>query len=322
MKISVIIPVYNAEKYIKKCLNSVIEQTYSDWEIIAVDDGSIDESYNVLLSYAKYDSRINVETKQNEGPGLTRNCALDKATGDIIVFLDADDYIEPNYFELLNDKVVNEKADVIFIDVIQESPDGTVLRYEKMSNFNSNCRKDILGYQMTGNMPWGGCRKAALRSLIEKESLRYTADVVGEEAIFSFELLRHAKKICFIEKCLYHYINHPNSQSKNPNGTWEITLKKMTNHLEKMNIRNEYDDCLNAFAFTVLILWVLRNSKVQSVGKCRKNLKEKISEFEKNYGWNIQPKYLRKELRILLPILKNRLLFLVVIAAKFVRRYK
>ncbi|MGU8934807.1 hypothetical protein ACV3VA_07915 [Clostridium perfringens] len=88
------------------------------------------------------------------------------------------------------------------------------------------------------------------------------------------------------------------------------------------NIRNEYDDCLNAVAFTVLILWVLRNSKVQSVGKCRKNLKEKISEFEKNYGWNIQPKYLRKELRILLPILKNRLLFLVVIAAKFVRRYK
>ena len=320
MKISVIIPVYNAEKYIKKCLNSVIEQTYSDWEIIAIDDGSKDESYNILLSYAKYDDRINVKTKENEGPGLTRNRALDIATGDCIVFLDADDYIEPNYFELLNEKVVNEKADVIFIDVIQEAPDGTVLKYEKMSNFNSSCRKDILGCQMTGYMPWGGCRKAALRSLIEKESLRYTTDVVGEEAIFSFELLRHAQKICFIEKNLYHYINHPNSQSKNPNGTWEITLKKMTDHLEELNIRDEYDDCLNAFAFTVLISWVLRNSKHQSVGKCRKNFKEKINEFGKVYGWNIEPKYLRKELRILLPIVKNRLLFFVVIAAKFVRR--
>lgn len=319
MKISVIIPVYNSEKYIKKCLNSVIEQTYSNWEIIAIDDGSKDESYNILLNYAKSDVRINVETKQNEGPGLTRNRALDKATGDFIVFLDADDYIEPNYFELLNEKAVNENADVIFIDVIQEDTNGKVLKYEKMSIFNNSYRKDMIGCQMTGYMPWGGCRKAALRSLIEREGLRYTADIVGEEAIFSFELLRHAHNIYFIENNLYHYINHPNSQSKNPNGTWEITLKKMTDHLEELNIRDKYEDCLNALAFTVLILCVLRNSKLKSVGKCRKSFKEKISEFEKNYGWNINPKYLRKELRILLPIVKNRLLFSVVIAAKFVK---
>lgn len=320
MKISVIIPVYNAEIYIRKCLESVISQTYEKWEIIAIDDGSNDNSYKILKEYAERDSRIKIETKKNEGPGPTRNKALDKATGDFIVFLDADDYIESDYFRLLTEKAKQEKADVVFIDVIQEDSNGKVIRYEKMSNFKNCCRKKLIGCQMTGHMPWGGCRKAASRYLIESQHLRYTSDTVGEEAIFSFELLRNAKTISFIERNLYHYVNHPGSQSKNPEGTWTVTLKKMRDHLEKKQIRQEYSVCLNAFAFTVLILWLLKDSKLESISKCRKHFKEKIREFEIEYGWDIDPAYLKKEVKFLLPIVRLKILFPIVIAAKGVNK--
>lgn len=319
-KISVIIPVYNAEKSIEKCLDSVIKQTYKNWELIAIDDGSKDNSFEILVQYSNIDSRIFVETKPNEGPGLTRNRGLDKAIGDFIVFLDSDDYLESNYFELLNEEIIHHGTDVVFVDVIQEKPDGTLIKHEQMSKFKALSRIDLIGSQMTGYMPWGGCRKAASRLLIEKHHLRYSEDVVGEEAIFSFDLLRFATKIGFIEQSLYHYVNHENSQSKNPNGSWEITLMKMQEHLDKEKIKEDYQEALNAFAFTVLILWLLREVKLKQTKECNSEFKQKINAFEKLYGWNISANYLRKEVKLLVPIVKYRLSLPLVIAAKGMRR--
>lgn len=320
MRISVIIPVYNAEKYLSQCLESVCNQTYTDWEVIAVDDGSLDNSYEILQEYAAKDSRFIIETKKNEGPGLTRNRALDKATGDYIVFLDSDDYIDKNYFELLERKYNETKAEVIFIDVLQEDIKGKVLRHEKMSNFKDLNRKDMIGCQMTGYMPWGGCRKAASRDLVEREQLRYSEDTVGEEAIFSFELLRNANNVVFIEKPLYHYINHPGSQSKNPNGTWEVTLKKMEEHLNARGLMDEYRDALASFAFVVLISWILRFTKNNSFIKTYVALKEEINKYSNNYNWNLNKKYLRREVGYLILFIKYRLLLPVILAAKIVRR--
>lgn len=320
MKISVIIPVYNAEKYLSQCLDSVCNQTYTDWEVIAVDDGSRDNSYEILQEYAAKDSRFIIETKKNEGPGLTRNRALDKATGDYIVFLDSDDYIDKNYFELLEKKYNETKAEVIFIDVLQEDINGKILRYEKMSNFKDLNRKDMIGCQMTGYMPWGGCRKAASRRLIEREHLRYTEDTVGEEAIFSFELLRNANKVVFIEKPLYHYVNHAGSQSKNPNGTWEVTLKKMEEHLNAKGLMDEYRDAVASFAFVVLISWLLRFVKNNDLIKIYTTFKEEINKYSDNYCWNLNKEYLRKEVGYLILFIKYRLLWPVILAAKFIGR--
>lgn len=320
MKISVIIPVYNAEKYLRKCLDSVCNQTYIDWEVIAVDDGSRDNSYKILQEYAAKDSRFIIETKKNEGPGLTRNRALDKATGDYIVFLDSDDYIDKNYFELLERKYNETKAEVIFIDVLQEDINGKILRYEKMSKFKDLNRKDMIGCQMTGYMPWGGVRKAASRDLVEREHLRYSEDTVGEEAIFSFELLRNANNAVFIEKPLYHYVNHPGSQSKNPNGTWEVTLKKMEEHLKAKGITEEYRDALASFAFVVLILWLLRFVKQNSLLKTFKLSNFKINKFKQHFNDIQVIRYTRKEIAIIYKLLQYRLTLIIVLAAKVYRR--
>lgn len=318
MKVSVVVPVYNAEKYLEKCLCSVISQTYEDWELIAIDDGSSDNSYKILEAFAKRDFRIKIGKKEREGPGLTRNAALERATGDFVVFLDADDYIEPDYFELLKREADIKHADVVFTDVILEDPAGRIIRYEQMSRFRHCSRKELLGCQMTGYMPWGGCRKAASRTLIEREQLRYTDDVVGEEAVFSFELLRHAGKIAFIQKSLYHYVNHPGSQSKNPLGNWEITLDKMRRHLLEKGILCEYEDCLNAFAFTVMILWLLRKGSTGGFWECRKKMKEQLVRFEGDYGWKINRGYLRKEISPLVPLFQKKIVLPAVIAAKVI----
>lgn len=317
MLISVLIPVYNAEKYLARCLDSIIRQSYEEWEIIAVDDGSKDGSYQILRSYADRDMRIIAMTKENEGPGLTRNRALDMASGDYIVFVDSDDYIESTYFEKIVNCVQQEKSDVIFIDVIQERPDGTVICKEKMSDFSGYSKRDLVSFQMCGTMPWGGVRKAVKKELLDKYHIRYTEDTVGEEALYSFQLLHNAEKISFISDTLYHYVNYPSSQSKaggeNP---WNPIVIKLKRHLEENNLIEDYRTVINAFAYSAMIVWLLRYSSNHSLLSTLKEFKKKRKLYFKEFGWNVATKYLRKEAKFLLPVIRCNALLPVVIAAK------
>lgn len=317
MKISVVIPVYNSEKYLVKCLDSVLAQTYDNWEVIAIDDGSKDNSFSILEKYAQEDSRFYVETKENEGPGLTRNRALDKATGDFIVFIDSDDYIENNYFELLVKKHKETGAEVIFIDVLQENVNGKILRHEKMSKFKKLSREDMIGCQMTGYMPWGGVRKAASRLLIEKEHIRYSDQTVGEEAIYSFELLRNANRIGFIEHYLYHYVNHENSQSKNPYSSWDTVLNKMKIHLLNKGLFDNYVKHINSFAFVVILVLMRNYIKYNGIMDSREYFIDLVNKFNEEFGWRINIGYVRREARFLVPLVKMKLYMVVILLLKY-----
>lgn len=150
--ISVIVPAYNSEMFIGKCIDSVLEQTYSNWELIAVDDGSRDNTFGILKKYAEVDSRIRVIHQENQGPGIARNTGIAEAKGNYVVFIDSDDYIEKDYFLLLS----NHNEDVVFINVRNVDKDGHVLKEEYMSK-NMQLTKDvILRRQMTGKIDWGG----------------------------------------------------------------------------------------------------------------------------------------------------------------------
>ena len=133
MKISTIVPVYNTEKYVGRCIDSIISQTYPDWELILVDDGSTDGSLNIIESYAKKDPRINVIHQKNEGPGMARNSGIVQATGEYIVFIDSDDVIRPDYFE----KLSKETAAVVFIDIDQVDEYYHILHKEHMSDYQA-----------------------------------------------------------------------------------------------------------------------------------------------------------------------------------------
>lgn len=148
MLISVIIPVYNAENFIRRCVDSVLGQTYSKWELIPVDDGSTDSSLRILKEYEARDSRIKVIHQENAGPGLARNKGIENASGDYVVFIDSDDVITPDYFE----KLSHETADVVFIDVDQVDEEFNFLHKEHMSDYKSLTKDDLLRSQMTGKI--------------------------------------------------------------------------------------------------------------------------------------------------------------------------
>ncbi len=154
MKISVIVPVYNAENYLEKCITSVTNQTYHDWEMILIDDGSKDGSGIIIDIAAAKDKRVKAIHQVNAGPGIARNRGIEAAVGDFVVFLDADDYVEPDYFELLALKALN--SDLIFIDVEQITTEGKVIADEKMSIYKNWSKERMLRSQMTGKIPWGG----------------------------------------------------------------------------------------------------------------------------------------------------------------------
>ena len=150
--ISVIIPVYNAEKYVGRCIESVQAQTYTEWLMILVDDGSRDKSLEICQKYAGADNRIHVIHQENSGPGIARNVGLEYSKGKYVVFIDSDDYIEKDYFKLLS----QHDEDVVYIDVRNVDEDGRVLKEEYMSSNKRLSLDSILRRQMTGCINWGG----------------------------------------------------------------------------------------------------------------------------------------------------------------------
>ena len=259
VKISVIVPVYNSEKYLHRCLNSVVKQTYKNWEVIAIDDGSQDNSYSILLEYYNNDKRFKVYSQKNQGPGIARNNAIDYATGDYIVFLDSDDYIEPTYFEDLVKCVSENNSDVVFVDIIQEDPYGNVLKYELMSKYMNSTKDKILRHQMTGKLPWGAWRKAIRASLLKENNIKFSEDIVGEEALFSFKVVFNASKTSFLNKKYYHYVNYPNSQSKKGDvDPWGKVSKTISNYLKEIGMLEHYKKTLNSLAFTASIISIYR----------------------------------------------------------------
>lgn len=283
MRFSVIVPVYNAEKYLEKCILSVIHQSYNDWELILVDDGSKDGSSRIVDEYATKDSRIVAIHQQNAGPGIARNNGIQKATGDYVIFLDSDDFIDEDYFALLVPKA--EKADVVFIDVLQISPEGKVLSKELMSTYKEWSKDRILRSQMTGKIPWGGVRKTVRRSILIDNDIKYTDHKVGEEALYSFRVVHAARSVVFLdEKPVYYYVNHDGSQSKTiMDDPWGGVVDTIADYLKENGLYEKYKSTVNAFAITAAVVSIDKiNQNYVGIEK-KKYLKKRINIFLQKY---------------------------------------
>lgn len=288
MKFSVIVPVYNAERYLEKCIMSVLHQSYENWELILIDDGSRDNSPRIVDEYAAKDKRIIVIHQNNAGPGIARNRGIKRATGDYVVFLDSDDYIAPDYFSLLAPKA--ERADVVFIDVLQISPDGKILSKELMSEFKKWNKDKILRSQMTGKIPWGGVRKTVKRSILIENNIMYTDHKVGEEALYSFRVVHAARSVEFLdEKPVYFYVNHLGSQSKTVmEDPWGGAVETIKDYLEINRLYEEYADTVNAFAITSAVISIDKINLLYCGTEKRNHLKDRIISFEKCFNRNIK----------------------------------
>lgn len=319
MKISVIIPVFNAEKYLKRSIESVINQSYQNWELILVDDGSKDHSWEIINEYSKKDNRIKGVYQENKGPGLARNLGISEATGDYLVFLDSDDYIDDKYFELLVPIAVEN--DVVFIDVLQVNEEGKILKEEKMSKYSKLERDRIIRSQLTGKIPWGGVRKAVKKTLVDNYNIRYTEEKNGEEALFSFLILLYGDKIGFLsEKPVYMYVNRSNSQSKlqiiDP---WGKTVERIKIYCINNNLYPKYATTINAFLITAIIISIDRIVQMYE-GKEKNDLiknkqREFFSKFDSKY--KVDKKSMTVKARIFLPFFRIGWFYPLCVASKF-----
>lgn len=207
--ISVVVPVYNVEKYLARCIESIMNQSFNDLEIILVDDGSQDKSGNICDNYAKYDKRIKVIHKQNAGLSDARNKGIEIATGEWIGFVDSDDYIEPNMYLELYNLVVQYEADIAICGVCDCYANKKVFQTTHISEFSCSgieaLRLTLEGKLLAGTV----CNKLIHCRLLK--NARFLIGKTYEDAFFTPELLLNAKKVACTTRSLYNYWHRADS---------------------------------------------------------------------------------------------------------------
>lgn len=203
-KVSIIVPVYNVEKYIENCIKSLMNQTYKNIEIILVDDGSSDESYNICKNYSKKYSFIKSYHKKNGGPSSARNYGIEKASGKYICFVDSDDSVKEDYIE----KLIENEADLVmggFVELYGKNKKIKKICDKKQDFSNEEIYVKLLEAAENDkfNSP---CCKIFKKSIIENNHLRYDESLnMGEDLIFNIRYLKYCKTLTMIPDCLYFY---------------------------------------------------------------------------------------------------------------------
>lgn len=211
--ISVIIPVYNDEEYLHVCINSVINQTYSNLEIICIDDDSSDSSYDILQYFAKKDSRIKVlKNEHNKGLGYNRNRGLSVATGKYISFLDSDDWISPDTFEVLIEKAEKNNLDVLIYKSIvyyEDTQNFGMERYYDMDFMDKFENKVFNHWDLDKtklfSIPVAAWNKLYLKSFLDKNNIRFpNENLIHEDNPFYCKMITSAKRISFVNKYFHN----------------------------------------------------------------------------------------------------------------------
>lgn len=313
--ISIIIPIYNTEKYVCRCIDSIIAQTYTLWQLILVDDGSNDKSLDICQKYATLDSRIQVIHQRNAGAGAARNTGLNKATGDYVVFIDSDDYIDKDYFKLLS----THTEDIIFIDVEAVNENGMVLRKEYLSAYKKMKKDDFMRAQMTGKINWGGVRKVVKREILDQNNIRYSNHKVGEEALFTYSSVFHSKTIAFIDKPVYFYIQREDSlshtQLDDPWGEVALALKEKTIENNSYGI---YANTVNAFILTAAAVSADRLATNYPAKEYRNKVKYLYTKLKSNIDskYPIDYNHMSLKARLLGTLLLWRQFYLICVISR------
>ena len=247
--VSVIVPVYNVEQYLPQCLDSIVNQTLKNIEIICVNDSSTDNSLNILNHYAEKDPRIKVVTQPNGGAGAARNRGLSLAAGKYLSFLDSDDFFEPDMLELAYNKAVCDKADFVVFQSDQYYTD----RKEFVSVPWTLREKEIPPYtpfnhrQMTDNIfkvfvgwAWD---KLFDREFVEKNHLRFQEQRTSNDMLFVFSGVAVAKRISVVKKVLAHQRRDAkDSLSKTRENSWHCFYDALSALRDRLKSEGLYDE--------------------------------------------------------------------------------
>lgn len=210
VKVSVIIPVYNVENYLEECMDSIVNQTLTDIEIICINDGSSDNSLDILNKYAEKDNRITVHSQSNKGHAIATNRGMDLATGDFLFFMDSDDILDLKALELTYDAAIEKDVDFVLFKSLNY--DDANDRYYETEVFSMNkiaavVGENIFNYKDIGELMFGAIvtpwSKLYKRDFVIKNNLRFPDGLIFEDNVFFYESLLKANRIYFLKEFLF-----------------------------------------------------------------------------------------------------------------------
>lgn len=265
MKLSVIVPVYKAEKYLRECVDSILAQTMSDLELILINDGSPDDSQSIIDEYVSaFPDKVRTLTVDNGGQGRARNFGIDMAKGDYLSFIDSDDYLEKNAFELMLNAAEKENADIVVCDMEKRWDDGrceyvkAALQEHPLASAGSSSNKLFR------------------RSLVG--DIRFPTGVWYEDFEFSAKLLMLSRKTVFVDKPLYIYRCGQESTMNNNN-----SLKNLDIITVMENIRAFSEKCLDRDGYEFMLLNHVLLDSVKRIamqsGEDKKEIIKKLRQY-------------------------------------------
>lgn len=327
IKVSVIVPVYNVEKYLDRCIQPLLHQTLQDIEIILVDDGSWDNCPFLCEEYARNDARVKVIHKKNAGLGFARNSGLDIAVGEYVAYCDSDDYVTQDAYECLYNAAIQYDADVVYGSFYKETSPGIWKEQRKVSKEIIIEGDDVKNYllDMLACAPYvkeerkhdmSSCMSIYRRSLIEKNNIRFTSERVNasEDTIYNIDFLKQSYRIVQIPYTFYYYCLNSSSLSHTflPEklDRFVILRQQMIERLGAWDLNHERS---NRF-----YIGYVRSFLICAFNSNCKNIRCEIKTMINNPVWSeikyeYKPSYLPWHARIIYWLILRRCLILLVI---------
>lgn len=256
IQISIIIPIYNVEKYIRKCVDSILNQSFKSFELILIDDGSDDKSGEICDEYSKCDSRVRVIHKENTGSANSRNIGIKEAKGKYICFVDSDDWIEKDMLKDTNSLAEEYESDIVISGIYLDrvSQEGRIIDYQiNNSEFSiwdteEKLRKNIIKL-FPNALINSSCNKLYKRKTILDNNVSFIDTNVGEDTSFNLDIIKYSRSIIVTDKAYYHYMRYEG-------------IKTLTGRLHKdafkryLEIHNQMNDLFNE--------WGVINSNIEN----------------------------------------------------------
>lgn len=282
--ISVIVPVYNIEQYIQRCLDSILAQTYSDLEIILVDDGSTDSSGSICDQYAQKDSRVIVCHQENKGVSEARNKGMDIANGEYIGFVDGDDLIDKDMFRVLHKNAVEHQCEISCCQIITiETDDSVSCPYERKTKlFNSDeLAQGFFFDSFIKDIMYSQCNKIFDTNILKK--VRYKKYKYGEDILFVFETITLANRIYYDDFVGYYYLHRNNSAMRKKFDIQRLDYIDAARTIENI-CEKKYPFAVNDAHFWVYqhVLTAIRNFLAYDLGNQNSERILKEKEYLKN----------------------------------------
>ena len=335
-QVSIIVPAYNVENYIERCLNSLVNQTFKDIEIITINDGSTDKSLELINKYVKEDIRVSVIDLGDEGVSYCRNLGIEKANGKYIMFVDSDDWIDSNMVEAMYKKAEENKLDLVMCSYIREFkdhskekifnlPEEIIYKEDKVKNellrkLVGPVKEELSNPEMLDALGtvWG---KLYRTDILKENKIKFVdLKEIGsaEDTLFNIFTFNYLKKVMFLNKPMYHYWrDNPKSVTSQYNSKLKeqrkVFFKYISDFIKENNFEQVFEEALNnRICTSVLGLGLIecsKNNKISRINKI-KNIKKIINEeYIRNAYKNLELKYFSIHWRVFYFFIKNKMSF-------------